>query len=583
MNVPLGSDPFVSRPSAAASAYRVRLWTGASLLATGTLLAYAGAPTPVAFAVLGVGAVISWTLPLSINVPGYLTTLGFQVFQSLVLFRVALADVFMAPAAVQAYLDQRSRREPLLPSTLLRPFAFLLAVFAIGNAVAWLEVGRLSGYVLLNKDLGILYLLAGFYTLGRYMTSRTRIEWTIRWFVIGVTAANVTALLGAALAFGGLHNDLYLIGNFRLYGWMMNPSLFGGILLTAAMIELGLLTTHSSTAATWRWLNVWLMAVGVAMTVSRGIWVAAAIGGTVLLFMQIAVLPTRAPRRRLAAIGVWVFLPLLALTNIFTLTVRSLTLQSPQAHAEELRRRLVVQCKAHPEIDVCASVQIPDATTGSSAMAQERADVDVNPTPTTTGSPPAASAAQVQWPAASVADQPVPPPSSRPEVEASVSVVAPPPVVDNALTNVRGLQDRAAILGVAAREYVASVRRLLLGIGLGTFFATSADDFGVPLIIHNTFAWFLFEMGPLGLLAVVWIWAVTVRNLWRASRSRRSAPIAVGLIAAFVSLTVFCTVNEGFYQRHLWLVFVLADRLFVLEREESTLQFELEADAVGVA
>src|SRR5207253_2644315 len=111
-------------------------------------------------------------------------------------------------------------------------------------------------------------------------------------------------------------------------------------------------------------------------------------------------------------------------------------------------------------------------------------------------------------------------------------------------------------------------RRMLFGIGLDTFLATSADRFGVSLVIHNTFAWFLFEMGPLGLIAVCSVWIITARNLWHAYAApdwRRS--LAPGLIAALVGMTIFCLLNEGFYQRHLWLLFALGDSL---RRENGT-------------
>lgn len=527
-------------------ARRRHLAAAAALLTMATLLAYAGAPPPVSFTILAAGAAVLWTLSAETNVLGYLATLAFQVFQSLAIFRVAVSDFFMVPAAVKTYLSARRSGERWPQSTLWRPFALLLIVFVIGNVIGWLETGRPSGYVLVNKDLGILYLLAGFYTLAHYLSSREMVERAARWFVLGVSAANVTALIGVASAIAGLQNDLYLVGNLRLYGWMLNPSLFGGILLTAAMIELGLLASTSldRRANAWRWINLWMMALSIALTISRGIWIAAAVGGSVLLMMHLAVQPTRAPATRLAAIAVWVLFPILALVSIVTANPGWLSLESPRAHAEDLQQRLVSQCRADPRLDLCASVQMPYATSGSSpALA-----------------PPAT-------------DAPTAPPKVVPEAGP----------IDNVMTNARGLQDRAAIIGVAGSEYLASVRRTLLGIGLGTFLASSAEHFGVPLIIHNTFAWFLFEMGPLGLVAVLWIWAVTARNLWRVCRSPDSAPLGVGLCAAFAGLTVFCILNEGFYQRHLWLVFALADRMFVLQAEGESRQVPAVAETVSPA
>ena len=131
--------------------------------------------------------------------------------------------------------------------------------------------------------------------------------------------------------------------------------------------------------------------------------------------------------------------------------------------------------------------------------------------------------------------------------------------------NARGLNDRVAILKSAWSAYTASTYSEVVGIGLGAFYASSAAEFGVPLIVHNTFAWFLFELGPLGLLAVLWIWVQTTANLVRAALTATSDwYLASGVLAAFAGMTVFCLLNEGFYQRQLWLMFVVADRLRML-------------------
>ncbi len=126
--------------------------------------------------------------------------------------------------------------------------------------------------------------------------------------------------------------------------------------------------------------------------------------------------------------------------------------------------------------------------------------------------------------------------------------------------NARGLQDRGAILSLAWDNYTASTRGMILGIGLGTFLATSSVQFGIPLIIHNSIAWFLVELGPLGLIAFLWVWGRTGMNLWVAvlkTDGRRG--LALGLIGAYAGTTVFWLANEGFYQRVFWLILLLAD------------------------
>jgi hypothetical protein len=128
--------------------------------------------------------------------------------------------------------------------------------------------------------------------------------------------------------------------------------------------------------------------------------------------------------------------------------------------------------------------------------------------------------------------------------------------------NARGLDDRVAIASAGLTQYRGDLASMLFGIGLGTFYATSGASFGVPLIIHNTFVWFLVELGPLALLVVLWLWWRTIANLWTAALTRNGGEyLACGAMAAVAGLTMFCILNEGFYQRQLWLVFAIADRL----------------------
>ena len=135
--------------------------------------------------------------------------------------------------------------------------------------------------------------------------------------------------------------------------------------------------------------------------------------------------------------------------------------------------------------------------------------------------------------------------------------------------NVRGLEDRAAIIRAAWRDYTSSWMTTLFGIGLGTFFATSAPTFGVPLIVHNTLVWCLVEMGPLGLGMLLWVLGRCALNLW----STRTLPgwrgeLSHGMAAALFSWGCFSMFNEALYLRHFWLLLLCADRLYTLSRAD---------------
>jgi hypothetical protein len=496
------------------------------LLATGTLLAYLGVSTPVAFTILAAGGLALWSVDRRTTVLGYASSLAVQVFHSLAVFRVAVSDLFMLPAAVKSLVDAYRTGEGLPRSSLTRPFALLLASFAVANVVAFAENGGLSSYAIVNKDIGIIYLIVGYYTILYFLRDRSSIEQLVRAFVLGVSWANAAALGTVLLAWGGFQNDVYLVSNLRLYGWMLNPTLFGGVVLVAAMLELAALTGNvAPNLSPWRWLNIGLMGVSIALTISRGIWLATAVAAGALFVLQIAGLQRRPRLPELAVTLAWAGFPAAALAGIVSANPASLTIPLAEERAATLKFHLVEQCRANPALDLCSSVEMP---TGKFDEPYVLAPFLVPPSVTPLVSPD-------------------PPPST---------------VSETAMTNTRGLQDRVAIIQVGLREYRRTLRRTILGIGLGTFYATSAGEFGVPLIIHNTFAWFLIEMGPLGLIVVVWIWVVTARNLVTACRANDwRLPLAIGASAAFTGLTIFCVINEGFYQRHLWLMIALADRM----------------------
>jgi len=81
-------------------------------------------------------------------------------------------------------------------------------------------------------------------------------------------------------------------------------------------------------------------------------------------------------------------------------------------------------------------------------------------------------------------------------------------------------------------------------------------------IIHNTYVWFLVEMGVIGFAALVAL-------LWRVGRNWAAALrascddwwLAVGGAAAFAAMLGLALGVEAFYQRPLWLLFAMAEGL----------------------
>ena len=455
-----------------------------------------------------------WSGDVSRNAWWYAATLSFQLPQSALLARLATADLFMLPLLGREGIGALKHGIRLPRTTLALPIAALIVVFAVATVVGYLRMGRVSWWALLNKDAGLLLLAGTTLVLVRTIRSLDDAIRLARWFVGGVGIANITSLVAAVVAFAGYSNSLYMVDNRRLYGWMLNPSVNGGLLFSAAMIEMALLMRPGAPGErrAWRWANVWLMALGLALTLSRSAWLSAATGAAVLIVAAaVHALRTREWRvAQLAAVAVWLVLPVLVFGGI----VRArggVEVGPPEQQAASLQAHLVKQCAGDPTLEYCKELQAPADAAGN-----------------TNASP-----------------DPVPP----------VDPAGP-------LTNTRGLNDRVAIASAGLTAFRRDVASLLLGIGLGTFYATSAATFGVPLIIHNTFIWFLVELGPIGLMVLLWFWGRTVVNLWVAAFARNGGEyLAYGAMAALAGLTMFCVLNEGFYQRQLWLVVVLADRL----------------------
>ncbi|HYE86618.1 MAG TPA: hypothetical protein VEA16_09700 [Vicinamibacterales bacterium] len=499
------------------------------------------------YAGLFVLGVLALTLDLPTAIKGYCLTLSLQVGQPFGLFRLAVADIFMVPALIRTVFEAKQRGERLPASTLNRPFALLLLVLAIGLVIGGLTAGRLSGYVLFNRVAGVAVLLAAFFVLARYVTSVAIAVRLARWFVVATGVANLAALAIAGAAFIGIDpGTVYLVASLRLNGWVGNPSLYGSVLIAASLLELGMLgaAARPGDGRWWRWTNVWLMGLGIAMTVSRSTWLAGGAGAGALLLLIVATAPrlwlARVPHKLVVA--TWMLLPAAVLGSILVVSMRA-GIETVDDRVAALQQMAQAQAMTEPA--------------GMPSLAGSSAPV---------ASPPPGAAAGVNTPTTAAEPTPtIAPP--QPPVPAGVTAGS----LQTALTpegsvmNSRGLTDRAAIQLVAWERYRKDLPSTVFGIGLGTFLNESAATFGYSLIIHNTFLWFLVELGPLGLIAVLWIWWRTARNLWTAaaaSDGRRY--LAHGAFGALGALTVFCLVNEAFYQRHLWFVLMLADRMALL-------------------
>src|SRR5207247_1280927 len=127
----------------------------------------------------------------------------------------------------------------------------------------------------------------------------------------------------------------------RFYGWMEQPTVNGGLMMTAAMIEFGLLRTTRRSRAfeAARWINFWLLGLGIALTLSRGSWFSVACGSALFLLLLTLFDRDRAPLRRrtvAAAAIVWCLVPSYVLGNLLIANFRARLFQSPADRIAEI-------------------------------------------------------------------------------------------------------------------------------------------------------------------------------------------------------------------------------------------------------
>jgi hypothetical protein len=492
---------------------------GAMFIIAGVVLVFAGTPWYWAMATFALAAVCAIPMPPRETANAALALFPVQVGIDLsVAARVSAGDLLMLPVMARWLASRRVPR-----SSFRAPLLAVLFAFGAAIIVGAVSLGTVSSYILLNKACGLLFLVAMFFTLTACLDGRDAIERAASAFAIGVSAMNALSLLAMPLALAGVSNTFYLQGNMRLYGSAMNPNLFGSLLLVAALMELGRLSDPHAAGRAWRWANVWLLFAGLVLTLSRGTWLAAVCGAGTMMLLQL-VQRDRLRTGHFAALTTWAIAPAIALL-VLAKAGGAISIAGGEAHAAQLRERFIAECRQNPDAAICKEIkmQLP-ATAGA--------------TVTPTGKLPDL----LPWP----------------EGQAAAGTVG------TSLTNRRGVDDRIAILTYAARDYLQTPYTMIFGSGLDSFRSRSVPRFGLSVIIHNTFAWFLFEMGPLGLAALLWLWGRAAWNLfaaWRANDWRRD--LAAGSLSALCAMAMFCLLNEGFYQRHLWLLFVLADRLFM--------------------
>lgn len=177
----------------------------------------------------------------------------------------------------------------LLAYILLQPnrLRFRKAAWSVWHALllpmmlfsAWIGVGQTDGglteYVVVNKLMGALWLLVGYGVFSGEMSSSASIRSLARSFVASVTVVNFIAIAGYFWPpLEVLIPRLNYSGGSRAAGFLIDPNAFGGLVLTALVLQA--VTALCKSPLFRGFLSPLIctsLAIGLGLTFSRSAWI----------------------------------------------------------------------------------------------------------------------------------------------------------------------------------------------------------------------------------------------------------------------------------------------------------------------
>lgn len=216
----------------------------------------------------------------------YVICLPVQIPTSERSLRFAPADVFLILYVLLAAGSSRIFRLKIWSGW----HVAVLLSFAMATLIAVMKTGRLSRYVLLNKDIGVLILFVAYAILASEATNWYDMRRLLRTFIWAVAVNNTLALI----SFFGLapwlpeHHLFEVIFTGRLSGMLIDPNAYGGLLVVTFAIQA--MTYFSSKPIVGGALGLYIifsMLTGVLYTYSRSAWISV----TVVLLVLCVVRP----------------------------------------------------------------------------------------------------------------------------------------------------------------------------------------------------------------------------------------------------------------------------------------------------
>ncbi len=165
----------------------------------------------------------------------------------------------------------------------------LLFLFMFGSAIALLWNGELSTYALLQKDIGLLVLMATYIV---FTTAVDRWEKLVRLLTIFIWSIVIQNCLAMVLFVAGIQ-WAWFNQYSRLSGMLLDPNAYGGLLVVAFALHM---TTYFQNRPLikgfWGVFSLLTLAIGILFTFSRSAW----IGILFLLLVISCIRPSYIPR-----------------------------------------------------------------------------------------------------------------------------------------------------------------------------------------------------------------------------------------------------------------------------------------------
>jgi hypothetical protein len=497
-------------------------------------------PPPV-IAIITSGGFLLWVAALGIQVPSPIANFRFSPSDLVLLALLLLLSVTSTRNVVAA----------LRPTRLHVLLLLLLAALALGGMVALLRTGVLVREAWLNKGVGFFVLAAVVIVVRTVVRDARGVERALATLLIGGSATIWLAALDEIITAAATQ----IVPGVRFRGFLLNPSANALFIATVLMVQLAFLW-RPSTGRSVVWLqriNAVTLALLLVATLSRSTWLAALIALAVIWMVT-----RHRQTTQLIAFAVVLalaFEPLRAVTE-------PIVEQFQQGSGAVSMRETSPLKEPSPQVaailDGTSTLSIPSSnwrvvSDSSSACAQTVG----SPVPSDESAPAVTDRGKAERLA----------PAGEPgAVLIGLGILA-KYVVSAGQTAMdrHGGTDRLALDAIGLRLWLSSPSTVATGIGLGVFCqVTPYTSFGVPLILHSTYLWLPVELGVLGLAVAVFLLYLTV---WFIRRLRTTGPanrhIALAIVGSLVMLTTWIALNEGSYQRLLWLMLALASVIVV--------------------